>query len=118
MDGGGGFHYAEPLSFVRGWAGAPAPLPSMVSPGSVNGGSCVLSEITPGALGGGGKTVGSNVIEVATPSLFAVAMAALKLPPPESFALVTTIAHEEDASNVNKLSNARKTSLPKCRAPN
>src|SRR5262245_51101427 len=51
----------------------------------------------------GGKTTGSKVMVVGTPSLLAAAIAALRLPVPESAVLVTTIAHDDAAPKVRKL---------------
>jgi len=85
----------------------PAPVPSIVSPAPVKAGSCVTSEITPGGLGGGGKTAGSKVMTVATPSELAAPIAALKLPAPESAVLVTTMAHEGAAPMTNEIANAK-----------
>jgi hypothetical protein len=56
--------------------------------------------MTPGKAGGGGNAVGSKVILVGAPSLLAVAMAALKLPAPESAVVVTINAHDNPNSIV------------------
>jgi hypothetical protein len=63
--------------------------------------------MTPGAAGGGGKTNGSNVMVVATPSPFAVVIAALKLPEPESARLLTiSCAKAHDAARrIDKVAN-------------
>ncbi len=82
----------------------PFPLPSIVSPGSVSGGCWDASVIVPG------KTVGSKVIGVGTPSALASMIACLKLPGPKSFVFVTTIAQETEvpiASEIYKIIKPR-----------
>src|SRR3989304_8487746 len=75
----------------------PAPVASIVSPLPVMDGSCEVRKIV------AGKTAGSNVIVVATPSPFAARMACLKLPTPALFVLVTTMAHDDEAPKSRKL---------------
>jgi hypothetical protein len=84
-----------------------------VSPVPVKFGSGVASKITPGKAGGGGKTAGSKLIVVATPSALASMMACLKLPGPLSAKVVTTsCAQETEALASTKLSMPMKINLP------